>query len=76
MPDRHLGRSGGRGRPDPIAVNLKPGDRMGGSVPKFVQGLYLDTHVFGAAYADVGLGAGFSCSTMEPGVDGLWSCPP
>lgn len=42
-----------------IGVNLRPGDKAGYGVPKFVQGLYLDSHVLGATYADVGLGISF-----------------
>ena len=42
-----------------IEVALRRGDKSGYSVPQFIQGLYLDTHVFGATYADLGLGVSF-----------------
>ena len=42
-----------------IEVALRPGDKAGYSVPQFIQGLYLDSHVFGATYADLGLGVSF-----------------
>ncbi|TVR06297.1 MAG: hypothetical protein EA403_00990, partial [Spirochaetaceae bacterium] len=42
-----------------IEVALRPGDKSGYSVPQFIQGLYLDAHVFGATYADLGLGVSF-----------------
>ncbi|TVQ39154.1 MAG: hypothetical protein EA384_07785 [Spirochaetaceae bacterium] len=42
-----------------IEVALRPGDKSGYSVPQFIQGLYLDSHFFGATYADLGLGVSF-----------------
>ncbi|GHV70659.1 hypothetical protein AGMMS49928_19270 [Spirochaetia bacterium] len=44
---------------DRIEVSLRPGDKFGYSVPQFIQGSYIDTKVFGATYADIGLGLSF-----------------
>jgi hypothetical protein len=44
---------------DTVEVQLRPGDKFGYSVPKFIQGMYLDTHALGATWADVGLGLVF-----------------
>ena len=42
-----------------VEVNLRVGDKAGYSIPRFIQGLYLDTHALGATYGDVGLGLSF-----------------
>ena len=42
-----------------VDISLRPGDKAGYSVPQFIQGLYLDANVFGATYADFGLGLSF-----------------
>jgi hypothetical protein len=42
-----------------IQISLRPGDKAGYSIPQFIQGMYLDANVFGATYADGGLGLSF-----------------
>jgi hypothetical protein len=42
-----------------IEVQLRPGDKIGYSVPKFIQGMYFDTNIFGATYGDFALGLAF-----------------
>jgi hypothetical protein len=42
-----------------VAVSLRQGDKSRYQVPSFIQGLYLDTHVMGATYWDLGLGLTF-----------------
>jgi hypothetical protein len=42
-----------------IQISLRPGDKAAYSVPQFIQGLYLDTNIFGATYADGGFGMTF-----------------
>jgi hypothetical protein len=42
-----------------VAVSLREGDKSHYQVPSFIQGLYLDTHVMGATYWDLGLGLTF-----------------
>jgi hypothetical protein len=42
-----------------VAVSLREGDKSRYQVPSFIQGLYLDTHVMGATYWDLGLGLTF-----------------
>jgi hypothetical protein len=42
-----------------LEIQLRPGDKVGYSLPKFVQGMYLDTNIFGATYGDIGLGLSF-----------------
>jgi hypothetical protein len=44
---------------DSVQISLRPGDKAGYGVPRFIQGLYLDTHFLGATYADIGLGLSF-----------------
>jgi hypothetical protein len=44
---------------DSVMVSLRPGDKAGYSVPKFIQGLYIDTKALGATYAEFGLGLSF-----------------
>jgi hypothetical protein len=44
---------------DEVEISLRPGDKAGYSVPGFIQGMYLDTNVFGATWVDVGLGLSF-----------------
>jgi hypothetical protein len=42
-----------------VAVSLREGDKSRYRVPSFIQGLYLDMHVLGATYGDLGLGLTF-----------------
>lgn len=42
-----------------VAVALRQGDKSRYTVPKFIQGMYLDSHFMGATYADAGLGLTF-----------------
>ncbi|MBQ0166700.1 MAG: hypothetical protein KBT02_06325 [Treponema sp.] len=42
-----------------VTLNLRSGDRSSYEVPSFIQGLYLDGHVFGVSFYDVGLGLTF-----------------
>jgi hypothetical protein len=42
-----------------VAVSLREGDKSRYQVPSFIQGLYLDTHLMGATYWDLGLGLTF-----------------
>jgi hypothetical protein len=42
-----------------VSVALRQGDKSRYAVPKFIQGSYLDSHMLGATYADLGLGLTF-----------------
>jgi hypothetical protein len=44
---------------DSVSVSLRPGDKAGYSVPRFIQGLYFDANFLGATVADLGLGLSF-----------------
>jgi hypothetical protein len=44
---------------DSVTVRLRPGDKAGYAVPRFIQGLYFDTNFLGATTADFGLGLSF-----------------
>jgi hypothetical protein len=41
---------------DSLDISLRPGNKFFYSVPGFIQGLYVDTNVFGATWVDLGLG--------------------
>jgi hypothetical protein len=55
---------------DSVEVSLRPGDKAGYSVPQFIQGLYLDGNVFGATYADIGLGMSFFKDNVKIQIQG------
>ena len=42
-----------------VQVNLRRGDKSAYEVPSFIQGLYLDTHLLGADFWEVGAGLSF-----------------
>ncbi len=42
-----------------VELELRKGDKHGYELPAFIQGLYLDTHVFGATTWEAGLGLSF-----------------
>jgi hypothetical protein len=42
-----------------VGLSLRKGDKRGYELPAFIQGLYLDGHVYGATYWDVGAGLSF-----------------
>ena len=42
-----------------VDLSIRKGDKRGYELPGFIQGLYIDTHVLGATYYDVGLGLSF-----------------
>ncbi len=42
-----------------VQVNLRSGDKARYQVPSFIQGLYLDTHLFGANFWEIGAGLTF-----------------
>ncbi|GAB6089052.1 Ig-like domain-containing protein [Spirochaeta dissipatitropha] len=42
-----------------IKVALRPGDKSSYAVPGFIQGMYLDAHVLGVTYFQIGLGFSF-----------------
>jgi hypothetical protein len=42
-----------------VQVNLRAGDKARYEVPSFIQGLYLDTHLFGANFWEIGAGLTF-----------------
>ncbi|OJF76397.1 MAG: hypothetical protein BKP49_07975 [Treponema sp. CETP13] len=44
---------------DSVTLALRNGDKSSYEVPKFIQGLYVDTHFFGATLYDIGLGLTF-----------------
>jgi len=48
-----------------IEVNLREGDKSGYGVPRFIQGLYLDSHFLGATFADFGAGVSFFDDTVK-----------
>ena len=42
-----------------VGLSLRKGDKRGYELPAFIQGLYLDGHLYGATYWDVGAGLSF-----------------
>jgi hypothetical protein len=44
---------------DSVEISFRPGDKAAYSVPRFIQGLYLDTHFMGATWVDLGVGLSF-----------------
>ena len=42
-----------------VGLSLRKGDKRGYELPAFIQGLYLDGHVYGATYWDIGAGLSF-----------------
>jgi hypothetical protein len=42
-----------------VSVSLRKGDKSKYQVPEFIQGLYIDTHVLGSTYGELGIGLTF-----------------